>query len=165
MGSQNKLTGNTTLAINTSVFNVNQYSGGGALTNYLYMNGGTMAWVSGARMYSATNNQAWIQQALAGGGTTALIYVDSTDAVLVGSGVTVKLGSANFFVDTAGKLTAANAVLTAAAPTVAAAQVGLGSTTATSASAGANGDVPAQVLGYIIANVAGTTVKIPYYAA
>jgi hypothetical protein len=36
--------------------------------------------------------------------------------------------------------------------------------TATSASAGANGDVPAQVVGYIVVNIAGTNRKIPYYA-
>lgn len=55
-------------------------------------------------------------------------------------------------------------IVTAVAPTVATAQVGIGSTTATSASAGANGDVPAQVVGYLIINVAGTAQKIPYYA-
>ena len=58
---------------------------------------------------------------------------------------------------------AAGEILTAAAPTVSAGQVGLGSTTATSATAGSNGAVPAQVAGYIIANVGGTTVKIPYF--
>ena len=53
--------------------------------------------------------------------------------------------------------------LTAAAPTVAAAQVGLGATTATSATTGANGAVPAQVVGYLIINVAGTAMKVPYF--
>jgi hypothetical protein len=56
------------------------------------------------------------------------------------------------------------ATLTAAAPTVAAAQVGIGSTTATTANAGANGAPPAQVAGYLIINVAGTAMKVPYYA-
>ena len=36
--------------------------------------------------------------------------------------------------------------------------------TATSATAGANGDVPAQVVGYIIVNINATQHKIPYYA-
>jgi len=54
-------------------------------------------------------------------------------------------------------------VLSVVAPTVAAGQIGLGSTTATSASTGANGDVPAQVVGYLIINVAGTVMKVPYY--
>lgn len=53
--------------------------------------------------------------------------------------------------------------LTSAAPAVAAAQVSFGSTTATSATAGANGATPAQVAGYLIINVAGTAQKIPYY--
>lgn len=36
--------------------------------------------------------------------------------------------------------------------------------TATSANAGANGAVPAQVVGYLIINVNGTNVKVPYFA-
>lgn len=55
------------------------------------------------------------------------------------------------------------AILTSAAPTVASGQVGLGSTTATSATAGTNGAVPAQVAGYLIINVAGTVQKIPFF--
>jgi hypothetical protein len=35
---------------------------------------------------------------------------------------------------------------------------------ATSATAGANGDVPAQVAGYLVVNINGTSRKIPYYA-
>jgi hypothetical protein len=38
-------------------------------------------------------------------------------------------------------------------------------TVAASASAGSNGDVPAQVGGYLVVNVNGTSVKIPYYPA
>lgn len=37
-------------------------------------------------------------------------------------------------------------------------------TTATSATAGSNGDVPAQVAGYLVVNINGTARKIPYYA-
>ncbi len=41
----------------------------------------------------------------------------------------------------------------------------LGSTTtATSATAGTNGDVPAQVVGYLVVKINGTSRKIPYYA-
>jgi hypothetical protein len=39
-----------------------------------------------------------------------------------------------------------------------------GIATATSATAGANGDVPAQVEGYLIVKIGGTGYKIPYYA-
>ena len=51
-----------------------------------------------------------------------------------------------------------------AAPTVGAGQIGLGATTATSATAGVNGAVPAQVVGYWIVNIAGTSRKIPFFA-
>jgi hypothetical protein len=37
-------------------------------------------------------------------------------------------------------------------------------TTATTATAGANGDVPAQVAGYLVVSINGTSRKIPYYA-
>jgi hypothetical protein len=43
-------------------------------------------------------------------------------------------------------------------------EVRLDATTSTSATAGANGDVPAQVVGYITINIGGTDRKIPYYA-
>ncbi len=39
-----------------------------------------------------------------------------------------------------------------------------GTTTATSATAGTNGDVPAQVVGYLVVKINGTSRKIPYYA-
>jgi hypothetical protein len=40
-----------------------------------------------------------------------------------------------------------------------------GSTAVTSATAGANGDVPAQVVGYLLVDIDGTDRKIPYYAS
>jgi hypothetical protein len=61
-------------------------------------------------------------------------------------------------------VTAPSAVVNAAAPTVATGSTALGNGTATSASAGANGDVPSQVVGYIIVNIGGTNFKLPYYA-
>jgi hypothetical protein len=62
-----------------------------------------------------------------------------------------------------GAAAAGTLALTSAAPVVAAGSVGLGSTTATSATAGANGDVPAQVDGYLLINVGGIVKKVPYY--
>jgi hypothetical protein len=44
-------------------------------------------------------------------------------------------------------------------------EVRIDATTSTTATAGANGDVPAQVVGYITVNIAGINRKIPYYAA
>jgi hypothetical protein len=46
-----------------------------------------------------------------------------------------------------------------------AAGIGLGKTTSTSASAGTNGDVPAQVAQYLTVNILGTNYKIPLYLA
>ena len=60
--------------------------------------------------------------------------------------------------------TASNLVATAAAGVVIAGQVAYGATTATTVgAAGAASALPANPLGYLIANVAGTAVKIPYY--
>ena len=53
--------------------------------------------------------------------------------------------------------------LTAATPTGSAGQVSFGTTTSTSATAGANGDVPAQVVGYLTIDIAGVKQKIPFY--
>jgi len=54
-------------------------------------------------------------------------------------------------------------VLFQAAPTVAAGQVAFGATTATTATAGAQ-TLPANPAGFLIVNIAGTQMKIPYYA-
>jgi hypothetical protein len=53
--------------------------------------------------------------------------------------------------------------LTGTEPTVPPGQVGLGSRTAPTATAGAGQAVPGTVLGYLIANVGGIQVKIPYF--
>lgn len=55
-----------------------------------------------------------------------------------------------------------NSILGAAAPTVQAGQVGLGSTVAATATAGA-ATLPANPTGFLIVNIAGTAQKIPYY--
>lgn len=59
-------------------------------------------------------------------------------------------------------LVAAN-ILTQPTPTVTTGQVGIGTTTATSATLGSNGAVPAQVAGYLVINIAGTNFKLPYF--
>jgi hypothetical protein len=66
--------------------------------------------------------------------------------------------------DFSGTLKLGNEILTAAAPTVAAAQVGLGSTTSTTVGAvGGASALPGLPVGYLIVNVAGTAYKVPYY--
>jgi hypothetical protein len=92
-----------------------------------------------------------------GDGTNPLVLAGKGD----GSGE-VKFGTTTK-VTVVGGLVSNTEVLTAAAPTVSAGQVGFGSTTATSATAGTNGAVPAQVAGYLIINVAGTNFKVPYF--
>lgn len=82
------------------------------------------------------------------------------------------LGTASFFYGTTGQFNVIGRALTVngqialqgSTPTVASGYVGLGTTTATSATAGSNGDVPAQVVGYLEINIGGTNFKIPYYA-
>jgi TRAP-type C4-dicarboxylate transport system permease large subunit len=65
--------------------------------------------------------------------------------------------------DVSAKVTHGSSVLTSAAPTVAVSQVGFGGTVSATASVG--GIVPpVTVAGYLIVNVAGTQVKVPYYA-
>jgi hypothetical protein len=54
--------------------------------------------------------------------------------------------------------------LDSAAPTVGAGQLGLGATTATTATAGSE-TLPAAPLGFLVLNLGGTPVKVPYYAA
>jgi hypothetical protein len=66
--------------------------------------------------------------------------------------------------DFTGQLKLGNEILTSAAPTVAASQVGIGSTTSASATAGGVQSVPATVAGYLVINVAGTSFKVPYFA-
>jgi hypothetical protein len=68
--------------------------------------------------------------------------------------------------DVTGKLTLGSLVATAAAPTVAAAQIGYGSTTSATANTTGGGiTLPLLAAGYIIVNIAGTAYKVPYYAS
>jgi hypothetical protein len=57
-----------------------------------------------------------------------------------------------------------NLVLNSATPTVASGQVGLGSTTADTATAG-SASLPDAPVGFLEVNIGGTVYKIPYYAA
>jgi hypothetical protein len=61
-------------------------------------------------------------------------------------------------------LTANTLTVGSATPTGTGSQISFGTTTATTANAGANGDVPAQVVGYLTIDIGGTKRKIPYYA-
>jgi hypothetical protein len=66
---------------------------------------------------------------------------------------------------TSGTSQATGLIATAAAPTVAAGQVGYGATTATTATTTVGGvALPALVAGFLVINVAGTVRKVPFYA-
>jgi hypothetical protein len=106
---------------------------------------------------TSPNGQGWLIDSLSSGHLSIFPQTNVTRHVQIGAAALDMQSNAII-----------NSLLTApivngAAPTVAAAQIGLGSTTATSATAGANGAVPAQVAGYIVINVAGTAMKIPYF--
>jgi hypothetical protein len=121
------------------------YSGNGGIStgNFFGANAGLAGAATGYYRLRSTDTIVWRNNAA------------SADIVL-GKNTSDQLTWPNIFV-------AAGAIYTAAAPTTAAAQVSFGSTTATSASTGSNGDVPAQVVGYIIVNIGGTNMKVPYY--
>lgn len=61
-------------------------------------------------------------------------------------------------------LQAPGLIATAVAPTAAAGNLSIGSTTAASATAG-SATLPANPLGFLIMNLAGVAIKVPYYAA
>jgi hypothetical protein len=71
-------------------------------------------------------------------------------------------GNATFL----GSVTSTTNILTAAAPTVAAGQIGYGGTTSTTASLPAIGGiaVPTLAEGFIVMNNGGTQIKVPFYA-
>lgn len=101
------------------------------------------------RFYNADNSALWsIQCRVAGDNRLEIQSAQGADFLLSGN-----------------RLSALQLVANAAAtaPTGGTGVV-IGGTTAATATAGAAGAPPAQVLGYIIANINGTQVKIPYYA-
>jgi hypothetical protein len=104
----------------------------------------------------------------------------SVSGVLISSGVPLqwpfcsisRIGNGSLAVgngtqgDTTGQLTLGSLVSTAAAPTVAASQVGFGGTvSATANTTGGGLTLPLLAAGYLIVNVAGTNFKVPYFAA
>lgn len=86
------------------------------------------------------------------------------------SGIICAVGGSAILQLTASQVTstvttvATNIRVNAATSAASAGQLAFGTTTATSATAGANGAPPAQVLGYLVANLGGTTIKLPYYS-
>lgn len=113
---------------------------------------------------AATGTTLVLNAPLAGGTTTLDIGAVSTNPYnLRARSVSLSTNWAAFFDGTSG---GAGIVIAGSLPTgVAAGQLGIGSTTSASASAGGGAALPATVAGFLEISVAGTTRKIPFYAA
>jgi hypothetical protein len=109
-------------------------------------------------MTAAANAQGTANAAATPASVTAAVAVETARAEAA-EALLSPIASPTF----TGTVTEPVAVLTGATPTVAAGQLGLGATTAATATAGA-GTLPATPVGFIVVNVAGTIGKIPYYA-
>ena len=103
-------------------------------------------------------------------GLFSKISNNSTDAIQIAPNGSVVASFTTTGLAVTGVLTATStvsatgAILTAVAPTAAAAQIAIGSTTATTVGAAdAGAALPATPTGYWIINVAGTAQKVPYY--
>ena len=103
---------------------------------------------------SATALNSWSIQDVLGSGSNP-----TTTLTIQQSGT-----SGSVAVNVISALTSKTLTVNTATPTGAASTVSFGTTTATTANAGANGDVPAQVVGYLEIDIAGTKFKLPYYA-
>jgi hypothetical protein len=90
----------------------------------------------------------------------SMAYQDAAKVKIIGGSINnVPIGSST---PSSGSFT--NSVLTAATSTVAAGQIGMGTTTATTAgAAGGAAALPATPLGYLVINIGGTNCKLPYY--
>jgi hypothetical protein len=96
-------------------------------------------------------------------GSPHLLQMPSLDPVATGAVLQATVGNptATSWTTTP---TLSTLTITGATPTGSGTQLSFGNTTATSANAGSNGDVPAQVVGYIVLDLGGVKIKVPYYA-
>jgi hypothetical protein len=152
-----------TLASGTSL---SLYAGSTFIGPITVPNGVTMSLGSGSRTYDSSSIIT-----VASGGTLRALNIASLANLIVQAGGTALIVDSSFLsVSNSGTINATETaveggvILCAAAPTVSANQIGLGGTTATTASAGAGAAPPATVDGYLIVNVGGVNKKIPYYA-
>jgi hypothetical protein len=137
---------------------INGSSGGVAGISYVIATGGTDSKIWDSTILSATqfafrtvndaDNSAvnWLRVTRSGITPTAIDFIATA-------------------MTTSGTSQATGLIATAAAPTVAAGQVGYGGTTSTTASTTAGGiTLPVLAAGFIVVNIAGTQRKIPLYA-
>jgi hypothetical protein len=146
----------------TSYFSVDKTAalslGGGTQSGALSVlnTSGGVAWQqnSGSQLFASAGILSWDSTANVTG------TKDTGLARNKANWVEFNIGTAGSF----GSWIAAGGVYTAAAPTVAAGQIGFGGTVATTVgAAGGASALPALPTGYVIINVAGTQVKVPYY--
>lgn len=111
---------------------------------------GSFVVASGSANFIGLSVTPTINQTSSASGNYTGILVNSTETAVLGSAnrlIDLQVGSTSkFAVDNTGKLFVPS------------------TNTATSATAGSNGAVPAQVAGYLIINVAGANVKLPYFS-
>jgi len=94
-----------------------------------------------------------------------ITYSSGISGILFVAGGTASLQVTSSQVTTTVPTVAPGLRVNAATATATAGQLAFGTTTAATATAGAAGALPLQVLGYLVANLGGTNIKIPYYAA
>lgn len=131
-------------------------------TNGLQYNAtnGDLEYVPTAQTITATTSQ-WLNSYSAVTGLFTATQPAASDLSngTIGSGKVVLSTSPTL----SGNPIASNFTLVSPTPIASTAQVAFGALTAATASTGGGQATPATVLGYLVANVGGTTVKIPYY--
>lgn len=151
-----------------------QVSVGGTSTSLLYLQSsiaGATSMVSGAASATIAGSAAGTAALTITNGDISLSagkFISTTTADIYGLDITVNKATA-----TQGVAVLTNSSATSGKAVLELEQADLdqpyikvsGATAITSATAGANGDVPAQVVGYLNIDVDGTARRVPYYAA
>jgi hypothetical protein len=139
-----------------------------------YWNGSasaTDAWTIQDVISNVTNGTSTLTFSHSGSSGSAAVQVPLLDIGGTDAGIS-RLGAASLALgngtaaDFSGSLKLGTLVATAAAPTVAASQIGYGATTSATASTTGGGlTLPLLAAGYIVVNIAGTNYKVAYYAS
>lgn len=123
-----------------------------------------------ALVFNGTADCTAVNPRLEGNGTAIRELGTTSNLVIIGPELATN--TANYSLTNLTKVTVIDATNGVSAPNVSATAVAaapaiqgiaIGGTTASTATAGANGAPPAQVAGYWIINVSGTLQKVPYY--
>lgn len=93
-------------------------------------------------------------------GAQSVIQYDANAIVMSAASAKVVLDSS---VQTLTNKMLSNPIVIGVTPATSSGQLGLGATTATTATAGSHGGVPGQVAGYLVISLNGATYKIPFF--